>query len=98
MKAQLTNRAPCKLKKGELRRIPRNPRSHAIGYQLGCPRCGFVSLAVSGKDGMTFDESLDGTVSFCVPFRCLYCQVLIHLDRGELSLEEDEHVRPVYCR
>ena len=98
MRAQVTNRAPCKLTKGELRRIPQNPRSWPIGYHVGCPRCGFVTMAVSGREGLEIGESADGRVSFSKPVRCAYCQVLIHLNRCELTLEEDEHVRQVRCR
>ena len=98
MKAQVTNSAPCKLSKGELRRIPKNPRSWPIGYHVGCPRCGFVTMAVVGKDGLEIDESVDGRVTFSKPLRCAYCQVLIHLNRCELTLEEDENVRQVRYR
>ena len=98
MRAQVINAAPCKLTKGELRRIPQNPRSWPIGYHVGCPRCGFVTMAVAGKRGLEIDESADGRVSFSRPVRCSYCQVLIHLNRCELTSEEDENVRSVRCR
>ncbi len=97
VKAHVATSAPCKLGRGELRRMPQNRRSWPIGYHVCCPRCGFVSVVFNGK-GLEIDESVTGEVTFSRPLRCIYCRVLIHLTRCEISLEEDEHVRHLQYR
>ncbi len=94
VRAHVVTSAPCKLARGGLRRFPQNRRSWPMGYHVCCPRCGFVSVALNGK-GLEIDESLAGEVTFSKPLRCIYCQVLIHLERCVIQLEEDEHVRPL---
>ncbi len=98
MKILVTNDAPCKLEKGHARRVPQNPRSWVVGYHLCCPRCGFVTIAFNGRDGLTITENNTDEASFSCPLRCLYCQVLIHLKDSELTMEEDENVRPIRFR
>lgn len=98
MRAKVTSSAPCELAKGELRRVPQNRQSHTVGYHVCCPRCGFVSTALEGKDSLSIDEGIDGRVTFSRPLRCIYCQVLIHIERCELTLEEDKYVRPLRFR
>jgi len=98
MRAHITDKVPCKLGKADLRRVPQNPRSWVVGYHVCCPRCGFVTIALNGKDGLEIDESVDDRVSFSCPLRCSYCQVLIHIQRCELTLEEDSRVRNIRYR
>ena len=93
MKARVTNSAPCKLSKGELRRVPLRKTEVAIGYHICCPKCGYVTLALANYEGLLIDESVDGHVTLSAPVRCLFCRVLIHIRRCDLKLEEDEHVR-----
>ena len=50
--------------------------------------------AVNGS-ALTIDESVTGEVTFSQPLRCVYCAVLIHIERCVIYLEEDEHVRPL---
>ena len=88
MKAAVVKAPPCKLTKGELRRVPLNRESWVIGYHVCCPKCGFVSLALNGIDGLTIDESAAGEVSFSKPLRCLYCHALIQISRCELTWED----------
>lgn len=99
MRLTASTHPPCRMNKGELRRVPQNPRSHVVGYYICCPRCGFVTVAFNGKDGLsiTEDESRS-VVTLSKPIRCTYCSVLIHLQNGEAELEEDEHVRNVQYR
>ncbi len=52
MKATHTKNPSCKMQKGEIRRVPQNTRNNAIGYHICCPKCGFSSIALAGKDGM----------------------------------------------
>jgi hypothetical protein len=93
MKAQVTSAAPCKLKGGELHRFPESRKSWPLGYHVCCPRCGFVSIALNGVEELEILESVTGEVTFSRPLRCLYCSVLIHIERCTIRLEEDEHVR-----
>ena len=89
-----TSKVPCLLERGEIRRVSQDRRRVLVGYHLCCPRCGFVSVAINGSDGLTISESDDGQeVSFSKALRCLYCAVLIELNRGEARIREDEHVR-----
>ena len=98
MRAVITDKAPCKLLRGDLRRVPDERRYPIVGFHVCCPRCGFVSLAINKTEGFEIEESSIGRVSFTSPIRCIYCGVLIHLDHNRLALEEDEHVLPVQYR
>ena len=69
-----------------------------VGYHVGCPRCGFVTAVLHGVDGLRITEATDLRVSFSAPARCVFCGVLLHLQEGELRLEEDEPVRNVQYR
>ena len=69
-----------------------------VGYHVGCPRCGFVTAVLHGVDGLRITEAADLVVSFSLPARCVFCGVLLHLTNGELTLEEDAHVRNVQYR
>ncbi|HEU4406773.1 MAG TPA: hypothetical protein VFS43_16015 [Polyangiaceae bacterium] len=96
----VTSKRPCHLGPGELRRVPQNRGTCGlVGYHLGCPRCGFVTVALEGHQGLAIGESDDGQrVSFSAPVRCTFCAVLVHLKEGEARLEEDALVRPVRYR
>jgi hypothetical protein len=97
--SRVTDKAPCKLGKGELRRVPQNLRSGIVGYHVCCPRCGFVTIAIQGSRGLAITEGDDAkTVTFSVTVRCAYCAVLIGLSGGDFNLEEDEHVRSIRYR
>ena len=93
MKARVVDRAPCELEPGELRRVPQNPRDRVVGYHVCCPTCGFVSVAVAGDEGLAFTEGEepDG-LSFSQPVECLYCEALVRIDLGEMTLEEGRDV------
>ncbi len=99
MRAIVSDKRPCRLGRGELRRVPQDRSFHGIvGYHLGCPRCGFITAVLNGVDNLAISERDDGAVSFSTPARCVYCSVLLHLTEGELTLEEDASVRPVRYR
>ena len=91
MKAQVVDKPSCKLERGELRRVPQNPRIRVVGYHVCCPACGFVTLAVNGDEGLVITEGEQG-LSFSRPVDCLYCEALVRLDCGEMILVEDEDV------
>ena len=94
-----TSKRPCKLEPGHLRRVSQDRRYGLVGYHVCCPRCGFVTVALNGHEGLDITESEDGAdVTFSRPLRCVYCSVQIHLKRGEAELEEDERVRNVRYR
>lgn len=98
VKLRMTDHPPCQMAKGELRRVPQHQPSAVVGYYICCPRCGFVTVAVNGSDGQILSEVEENgslLVSFSCPVRCMLCAVLIHLDRGEATLEEDARVRRV---
>ena len=99
MKAIYSDRPPCKLERGHIRRVPQNPRSFVVGYHVCCPTCGFVTIALQGKKGLVINENLDAfEVSFSAPLRCTYCNVLMQFDRSEIHLQEDALVRAVRYR
>jgi hypothetical protein len=91
MKATVTSRRPCQLRKGEVRRVPQAVAAGLVGYHVACPRCGFVSPALVGDAGLVIDETPE--LGFSQPLRCVFCRVLVHLEGGEFRLEEDQHVR-----
>ena len=96
MKMQPTSKRPCKLDRSEL---SQDRRRLLVGYHVCCPRCGFVTVALNGHDGLAITENDDGSnVSFSKPLRCIYCAVLIGLKDGLASLEEDDRVRRVRYR
>ena len=94
-----TDKRPCKLERGEMRRVSQDRRRLLVGYHVCCPACGFVTVALNGDDGLVITESEDGEdVWFSRPLRCVYCAVLIHLQSGNGRLEEDANVRRVRYR
>ena len=94
-----TSKGPCKLERGEMRRVSQDRRFGLVGYHVCCPRCGYVTVALNGRDGMVITEDEEGgAVTFSEPLRCLFCQILIHIRDGLGALEEDEHVRNVRYR
>ncbi len=99
MRATVTSKRPCNLARGEMRRVPQDHRYRGIvGYHVCCPKCGFVTAVLNGVGGLTISESANEAVTFSAPTRCVYCNVWLHLAGGELTLEEDEHVRHVAYR
>ena len=52
-----TSKPPCKLERGELRRVSQDRRFGLVGYHVCCPRCGFVTVALNGNDGLVITES-----------------------------------------
>ena len=57
MRLHVTDRRPCRLERGDLRRVPQNLQSGIVGYHVCCPRCGFVTVALNGNDGLTITEA-----------------------------------------
>ena len=99
MRLTPTSKRPCKLEGGELRRVSQDRRRLLVGYHVCCPRCGFVTVALNGREGLKITESDDGQdVTFSQSMRCLYCAGLIRLTAGEANLEEDDRVRHVRYR
>jgi hypothetical protein len=95
----VTDKRPCRLGRGELRRVPQDRSCRGIvGYHVGCPRCGFVTAVLHGVDGLRITELATGDVTFSSPARCVFCNVRLHLDAGALTLEEDANVRFVRYR
>ena len=91
MRLQVTSRRPCELERGQARRVSQNPRGVLVGYHVCCPRCGYVTVALHGSDGLTITESDDRTeVTLSEPLRCLFCKVRIAITAGELQLIEEE--------
>ncbi len=99
MRALVSSKRPCKLERGELRRVPQDRSLRGVvGYHVCCPRCGFVTAVLNGDGGLVITESANEEVSFSAPARCVYCSVLIHLVSGQFNLEEDDRVRNVSYR
>lgn len=99
MRLHITSRRSCDIERGQAGRMPQNPRSRLVGYDVCCPRCGFLTVAVNGRGGLTIIESDHRTdVTFSTPIRCPYCKVRIAVTAGEIQLIEDAHVRSVRYR
>lgn len=99
MRAIVTDKRPCRLGRGELRRVPQDRSFRGIvGYHVGCPHCGFVTAVLNGVDGLHIAEGAAGEVTFSSAARCVFCNVRLHLVAGELTLEEDADVRHVRYR
>ena len=95
MRIRPSDKRPCRLAGGEVRRVPQDPRGLLVGYHLCCSRCGFVTVALVGADGLEVEEGgAPDDVTMSRPIRCTRCEVLIHVTAGEVRLEEDVHVRP----
>jgi hypothetical protein len=90
----VTDRRPCRMKPGDLRRVPQNPTLGLVGYHVACPRCGFVTPAVSGDRGLVIRESVLG-VSFSHPAICVMCLVEMRIEESVCALHEGPDVRPV---
>jgi hypothetical protein len=94
----VTDKRPCRLGRGELRRVPQDRTYRGlVGYHVGCPHCGFVTAVLNGADGLAITEPETG-VTFSLPARCVFCAALLRLANGELTVEEDAHVRHVRYR
>ncbi|GAC1538265.1 MAG: hypothetical protein NVS3B10_29530 [Polyangiales bacterium] len=94
MRGVLTDKRPCRLERGELRRVPQDRTYRGIvGYYVGCPACGFVTAVLQGVEYQTITESAEGEVTFSTAARCVFCNIPIRLVAGELTLEEGIDVR-----
>ena len=94
-----STKRPCRLERGEVRRVPQDRGGRLVGYHVCCPRCGFVTPALEGDAGLTIKEAGDATdLTFSRPLRCTYCRVLLHVSHGDLRTEEDAHVRNIRFR
>lgn len=101
MRLQLSDKRPCRLERGEIRRVPQSREAHLVGYHVCCPRCGFITIALQGQDGFAITETGAGgdvRLSFSRPLRCTYCAVLICVEAGHAALREDDRVRAVRYR
>lgn len=99
MRLTPSSKRPCRLARGEVRRVPQAREALLVGYHLCCPRCGFNSPALSGDAGLVITEGeTPDDISFSRPLRCLFCRVLLHLSHGDARLEEDADVRNVRYR
>ena len=96
MRVNVTSKRPCKLERGDVRRVPQNNPRMLVGYHVCCPRCGFVTPALVGDDELVIDESAE--LSFSRPLACTYCRVRIHVRAGEIELEEHAGVRNIRFR
>jgi len=94
MKLCITDKRPCHLTRGDVRRVPQRTSSLLLGYHVCCPRCGFITFALQLDEGRLILELNGGAeITFSKPLRCVYCAVIVHVAGGEATLEEDERVR-----
>jgi hypothetical protein len=74
-----------------MRRVPQDRNFRGlIGYHVGCPRCGFVTIALQGDEGLEITEGTANEVTFSRPVRCVLCNVLLGLLEGELTWSETQ--------
>ena len=94
-----STKRPCRLERGEVRRVPQARGGFLVGYHVCCPRCGFNTPALNGDAGLDVTEGEDlADLTFSRALRCTFCRVLLHVSHGELRLEEDADVRNVRYR
>lgn len=99
MKLVPSSKRPCRLGRGEVRRVPQDRKSRLIGYHVCCPRYGFNTPALEGDEKLHITEGAEPEdLTFSQSLRCLFCRVLMHVSHGELRLEEDADVRKVRYR
>lgn len=99
MRATLSASRPCKLERGELRRLPQGwTPGKLVGYYVCCPRCGFVSHCVGSSELEVLEGESPGDVTIRGGLKCVYCLVGIAIERGEFQLTEGPDVRPVRYR
>jgi hypothetical protein len=95
----LSSKRPCHLVGGEVRRVSQDLRYPLVAYHVCCPRCNFVSVAFQNHEGLVITEGQDARhLSFTKPLRCIYCAILIHVDRGKFRLEADGNERNLRFR
>ena len=95
----VVSKRPCRLERGELRRVSQDRRMMLLAYHLCCPRCGFVNAVFNQHQGQVITESDDGEqVTFSAPIRCVYCNVTIRIAASVAELEEGPDVRNVRYR
>lgn len=99
MRVVPSSKRPCRLERGEVRRVPEERTRLLVGYHVCCPRCGFITPALKGDAGLDIEEGVaPDELSFSRALRCTFCRVLLHLHHGELRLEEDADVRHIRYR
>lgn len=101
MRLRPSDKRPCRLERGDVRRVPQSPAAGLVGYHVCCPRCGFITIALEGQDRFSITEADAGgemLLTFSRPLRCTYCAVLIQLQHGEATLQEDDRVRGIRYR
>ena len=99
MKLVPSSKRPCRLERGEVRRVPQDRANLLVGFHLCCPRCGFNTPALAGHDDLDIAEGDEpDDLTFSKTLRCTFCRVLIHVRHGELRLEEDADVRHIRFR
>jgi len=94
MKMTVTERRPCRMQRGDLRRVPQNAAFRVIGYHVACPRCGFVTPAIVGDAGLVIVEDALG-VSFSRAVLCIMCLVELRITGSACEIHEGPDVRPV---
>jgi hypothetical protein len=90
---------PCRLGRGEIRRVPQDRSNFLVGYHVRCLRCGFNTPALAGTDGLDIDEGdAPDDLTFSKALRCTFCRFLMHVSHGELRREADADVRHIRLR
>jgi hypothetical protein len=96
---QVSSSRPCKLKPGEVRRVPQERRpGNLIGFHVCCPRCGFVSPCVRCETLEIREGESPSDITFEGTAKCVYCRVEFGIAAGEFHLVEGDDVRAVRYR
>lgn len=96
---RIVAKRPCRLDRGELRRVPHDRRQLFIAYHLCCPRCGFVNAVFHQHRDQVITEGDDGElVNFSAPVCCVFCNVTLYVIDSVAELEEGPDVRNVRYR
>ena len=80
MNVNFTDRGPCQMKPGDIRRIPRDRNRKLVSYQICCPECGFVVTVF--EDASLKVLETDDMVSFSSQIACPFCHVSIRLNKN----------------
>jgi hypothetical protein len=81
------DKCTAKLRRGEVKRVPRSSGLPLVGYYVACPVCDRVQVLLATD--LKIEEAPELSVA---PFRCTRCSALARVNRDELVVLEAARV------